>query len=67
MVFFNPRGFWDPLFELFHHTIREKLSPPEFARSWRSVETVEAVVPAVLAMSQDLGLQPVDRAVSGLT
>lgn len=67
VVFFNPRGFWDPLFELFHHTIREKLSPPEFARSWRSVETVEAVVPAVLAMSQDLGLQPVDRAVSGLT
>lgn len=55
VVFYNPRGFWDPLFELFHHTIRERLSPPEFARSWRSVETVEAVVPAVLAMYADQG------------
>jgi uncharacterized protein (TIGR00730 family) len=55
VIFYNPRGFWDPLFELFHHTIREKLSPPEFADSWRSVDTVEAVVPAILAMAADLG------------
>ena len=50
VVFFNPRGFWDPLFELFHHTIREKLSPPDFASAWRSVDRVEDVVPALHAM-----------------
>ncbi|MFZ4607225.1 MAG: TIGR00730 family Rossman fold protein [Caulobacter sp.] len=67
VVFYNPRGFWDPLFELFHHTIREKLSPANFADAWRSVDAVEAVVPAVLAMSADLGAHPTDRAVSSLT
>jgi len=67
VVFYNPRGFWDPLFELFHHTIREKLSPPDFASAWRSVDTVDAVVPAVLAMGAELGARPADRAVSGLT
>jgi len=67
VVFYNPRGFWDPLFELFHHTIREKLSPPDFANAWRSVDTVDAVVPAVLAMGAELGARPADRAVSGLT
>jgi uncharacterized protein (TIGR00730 family) len=51
VVFYNPRGFWDPLFELFHHTIREKLSPPEFADAWRSVERVEDVVPALRSFS----------------
>lgn len=53
VVFYNPRGFWDPLFELFHHTIREKLSPPDFARAWRSVDRVEDVVPALHAMSRE--------------
>ncbi|HRD28385.1 MAG TPA: TIGR00730 family Rossman fold protein [Caulobacter sp.] len=55
VVFYNPRGFWDPLFELFHHTIRERLSPPEFARAWRSVDVVEDLVPAILAMGEDSG------------
>lgn len=58
VVFYNPRGFWNPLFELFHHTIRENLSPPEFAQSWRSVDTVEAVVPAVIAMAEAIGRAP---------
>ena len=51
VVFYNPRGFWDPLFELFHHTIRERLSPPEFAESWRSVDRVEDVIPALRSFS----------------
>ena len=67
VVFYNPRGFWDPLFELFHHTIRERLSPPEFARSWRSVDTVEAVVPAVLAMYADQGASVTDPGSISLT
>lgn len=60
VVFYSPRGFWDPLFELFHHTIRERLSPPEFAGAWRSVEAVEAVVPAVLAMGHDIARSALD-------
>ncbi len=67
VVFYNPRGFWDPLFELFHHTIREKLSPPEFADSWRSVDTVEALVPAVLAMHADQSGRPPKASITGLT
>ena len=67
VVFFNPRGFWDPLFELFHHTIREKLSPAEFANSWRSVNTVEAVVPAILAMHEDLRGGPTNPDTARLT
>jgi uncharacterized protein (TIGR00730 family) len=67
VVFYNPRGFWDPLFELFHHTIREKLSPAEFASAWRSVETVEALVPAVLAMGADLAGAVTNPDVADLT
>jgi uncharacterized protein (TIGR00730 family) len=51
IVFYNPRGFWDPLYELFEHTIREKLSPPEFANAWRSVDRAEDVVPVLRSMS----------------
>lgn len=67
VVFYNPRGFWDPLFALFHHTIREKLSPPEFANSWRTVDTVEAVVPAILAMYAEQGGGAPNPDVSDLT
>ena len=51
VVFYSPRGFWEPLFELLHHTIRENLTPPEFADCWTSVERVEEVIPALLAMA----------------
>ena len=67
VVFYNPRSFWDPLFELFHHTIREKLSPPDFARAWRSVDQVADVVPAVLAMRDDLGASVTDPGAIHLT
>ncbi len=47
VVFYNPRGFWDPLFRLFQHTVDEKLTPPAFMDSWISVERIEDVVPAL--------------------
>ncbi|MDQ0463851.1 uncharacterized protein (TIGR00730 family) [Caulobacter ginsengisoli] len=49
IVFFNPRGFWQPLFDLLHHTISEKLSPAGFERSWTSVDTVAEILPALEA------------------
>jgi uncharacterized protein (TIGR00730 family) len=48
VVFYNPRGFWEPLFQLFQHTVDENLTPPDFMRSWISVEEVEDIVPALL-------------------
>ncbi len=52
VVFYNPRGFWDPLFDLFRHTIREGLTPPEFERAWTAVERIEDLVPALLDMAE---------------
>jgi uncharacterized protein (TIGR00730 family) len=50
-VFYSPRGFWQPLFDLFDHTIRENLTPPEFADSYRAVERVEDIIPALREMA----------------
>jgi uncharacterized protein (TIGR00730 family) len=49
VVFWNPRGFWDPLFHLFQHTVDEKLTPPAFMEAWTTVERIEDVVPALKA------------------
>lgn len=48
VVFANLDGFWNPLFELFEHTIEARLTPPTFRDAWISVDTVEQVVPALL-------------------
>jgi uncharacterized protein (TIGR00730 family) len=51
VVFYNPRDFWRPLFELFQMTVDEKLTPPEFMSSWRTVERIEEVVPTLLEIA----------------
>ena len=51
MVFLSPNGFWDPLFTLIDHTIEQNLTPAWFKDTWRSVETAEEVLPAMLAMA----------------
>lgn len=52
VVFYNPRGFWNPLFHLFEHIIGEKLMPPEFNDSWRAVSRIEEILPAVFEMAR---------------
>jgi uncharacterized protein (TIGR00730 family) len=47
VVFYNPGNFWAPLFALFQHTVDARLTPPEFMRSWTSVDQVEDIVPAL--------------------
>ena len=47
VVFYNPGGFWEPLFALFQHTVDQNLTPPSFMVSWESVERVEDIVPAL--------------------
>jgi uncharacterized protein (TIGR00730 family) len=53
VVFYNPRNFWKTLFDCFQMTVDEKLTPPEFMRSWRAVERIEDVVPAIYEMGGD--------------
>ena len=48
VVFYNPDGFWRPLFELFQHTVDARLTPPDFMQAWTTVAQVEEIVPAVL-------------------
>ena len=47
VVFYSPDGFWNPLFDLFQHTVDRNLTPPSFMASWTAVDTVEAIVPAL--------------------
>lgn len=50
MVFHSPDGFWDPLFKLLDHTIDQNLTPDWFRGTWRSVATVEEILPAIREM-----------------
>ena len=50
IVFYNPGGFWDLLFQLFHQIIDANLLPPEFAETWRSVDRIEDLLPALQSM-----------------
>jgi uncharacterized protein (TIGR00730 family) len=50
IVFFNPRDFWRPLFDLFDRFIEHRLVPPEFKGCWLAVERIEAVIPALRSM-----------------
>ena len=50
-VFYNPDGFWDPLFGFFDRTVIQNLTPPAFANAWRAVDRVEAILPAIREMA----------------
>ena len=50
MIFYSPGGFWAPFDELIRHTIDKKLTPATFMDSYRSVEHVEDILPAIAAM-----------------
>jgi len=52
VVFANLDGFWDPLFELFDHTIEAKLTPANFREAWISVDRIEDVVPALIGTAK---------------
>jgi uncharacterized protein (TIGR00730 family) len=52
VVFYNPRDFWKTLFDCFQMTVDERLTPADFMASWRSVERVEEIIPALIDMAQ---------------
>jgi uncharacterized protein (TIGR00730 family) len=49
IVFYNPEGFWDPLFALFGQIERAGLVPPDFSAIWEQVTDIEDLLPALLA------------------
>jgi uncharacterized protein (TIGR00730 family) len=55
IVFHSPGGFWEPLYALFQHTVDHNLTPPAFMDTWRSVEAVEDILPAVRALAAASG------------
>jgi len=50
IVFYNPAGFWAPLFTLFEQFIDRGLLPAEFNACWRAVSDIEEVLPTLRAM-----------------
>ena len=53
VVFYNPGGFWGPLFDLFKHFVDQKLIPPEFPQTWATVDKVEDLLPTLRSMPTD--------------
>lgn len=61
VVFINLDGFWEPLFGLIEHTVAQGFTPASFRKAWRSVDTVEQVLPTLrdmLAGGPDVELTP---------
>lgn len=45
VVFYNPDGFWDPLFALLQHTVEARLTPEDFMQCWSVARKVEDILP----------------------
>jgi uncharacterized protein (TIGR00730 family) len=54
IVFYNPEGFWTPLFQLFETFVACDLVPATFRECWRAVATAAEIVPALRAMPTDV-------------
>jgi len=50
IVFVNLNDFWTPFFALIDHTVVHNLTPTWLPEAWRSVTSVEEIVPVVLDM-----------------
>jgi hypothetical protein len=64
IVFYDPGGFWRPLFDLFEQFIADKLVPVEFRSCWVVVDRIEDVIPALRAMPAGPTVAPVMRVVA---
>jgi uncharacterized protein (TIGR00730 family) len=54
IAFYNPGGFWDPLFTLFQTFIDHRLLPAVFSDCWGAVEDVDDLLPALRSMPTDV-------------
>ena len=64
IVFYNPDGFWRPLFDLFQHTVDARLTPAGFMDAWSAVERIDEIVPRLQTVTapRDAGDAKVARA-----
>jgi uncharacterized protein (TIGR00730 family) len=53
VIFLNINNFWEPFFALIRHTEAEAFTPAVFLDTFLSVDTVEAVLPAIARASQN--------------
>jgi uncharacterized protein (TIGR00730 family) len=62
IVFVNLNDFWTPFFALIDHTVAHRLTPSWLPQTWRSVSSVDEVLPAVKEMLTQAGDRDVDGA-----
>jgi uncharacterized protein (TIGR00730 family) len=53
IVFYNPGGFWAPLFALFARFIDERLLPIAFNDCWRAVGDIDEMLPVLASMPSE--------------
>ena len=53
IVFYNPAGFWDPLFAMFDQLIEMNLLPAEFNHCWSAVDDIEVLLPVLRAVPEE--------------
>jgi uncharacterized protein (TIGR00730 family) len=56
IVFYNPRCFWNSLFDMFQQTVNEGLTPVGFMEAFVAVERIEDVVPALRRSTEAVSL-----------
>jgi hypothetical protein len=50
IVFVNLKGFWEPFYTLIDHTVAEHVTPAWVPSVWRSVDSVDDVLPTLAEM-----------------
>jgi hypothetical protein len=67
VVFYDPRDFWKPLYDLFQHTVDEKLSPPDIMKAWRSTDDVRRIIPLLREIAGEAPIDPDEATLTQLT
>ena len=67
VVFYDPRHFWQPLYDLFQHTVDEKLSPKDFMGAWRSTDDIAQIIPLLREIAGEAPIDPDEASIPALT
>ena len=59
-MFVNLNDFWTPFFALIDHTVAHNLTPTWLPQAWRSVSSVDEILPAVKEMLKGAGAVDTD-------
>ena len=53
IVFYDPDGFWEPLFVLLRQFVDQRLAPQAFLDVWRVAPKIDALLPAMRQLGAD--------------